>query len=835
MTIKRKFLICGLLVFVALGAIGLTTGLTVRRAQHGQVRASLETVANLEANRIDDLLSTSTARLRAGIVYTGMLDVVRPLAEVAASAPAGSARPPTAGRSLTDVLTDLLRIDPDIVAATVVDHEGRVLGDSSSVPEHRPPTALPAEQSRAAISSIDVGDAYSVGPGFRVTPTDERYVQFVAISAEDGSGTVGYLAAEFSLQPVQQLFGRHEELGRTAEAHLVQETPDGAQFITDTRFDKTMRFAKVIPRSKTRAPAVLAVYGPSATYDDLSDYQNHLVIASVRHIANTPWALVVKLDSSEAYSTFNRAVGLALIGFGAAGVFSLGALAIAAQSVLRRIRKVSESASAISAGDLTARVGDLSRDELGTLARSFDLMADTLVADMARRREIEAELAHRARHDVLTALPNRAAFQHELKAALTRETRAGSVGVLFCDLDEFKTVNDDLGHSAGDALLREVSARLQRAVTAKHVLARFGGDEFIVVARDLADVGEAVALAERMCEELSAPINLSGRDVFVTTSVGVAMSHPGSTAETLVRDADAAMYQAKGLGRARVVVHDAGIGARANNRLAMTTELHRAITHGGLTVALQPISDLVTGDVHAMEVLVRWVHEGRQIDPSEFVMRATELDLAGALDRWVLAESCRLMTSLRGLASAEVGWLHVNVTGTSLVDEQFADDVLAELAKQGVTPSELCLEIVEDRLGGAPQAALATLDRLRQAGVRVAIDDFGTGHSSLARLRDLPADTVKIDQSFLRDLSADPAALAITGSIISLADRLGLEVVAEGVEFAEQSRILLDLGCRYGQGYLIGPPKRAASVLEERSLGPTRLNPGPSTVQTSAR
>ena len=321
-----------------------------------------------------------------------------------------------------------------------------------------------------------------------------------------------------------------------------------------------------------------------------------------------------------------------------------------------------------------------------------------------------------------------------------------------------------------------------------------------------------------MCEELSAPITLGGRDVFVTTSVGVALSHSGSTAETLVRDADAAMYQAKGLGRARVVVHDAGIGARANNRLAMTTELHRAIANGGLTVALQPIADLATREVHAMEVLVRWVHEGRAIDPSEFVMRATELDLAGALDRWVLAESCRLMSALRGLATAEVGWLHVNVTGTSLVDEHFASDVLAELAANNVSPSELCFEIVEDRLGGAPQAALATLDRLRQAGVRVAIDDFGTGHSSLARLRDLPADTVKIDQSFLRDISNDPAALAITGSIISLADRLGLEVVAEGVEESNQAATLLNLGCRYGQGYLIGPPRRAALVIEDRII-----------------
>jgi diguanylate cyclase (GGDEF)-like protein len=521
---------------------------------------------------------------------------------------------------------------------------------------------------------------------------------------------------------------------------------------------------------------------------------------------------VVKIDQREAYATFNRAIGLGLVGFLAAAVFSIGALAIASQSVLRRIRRVAESASAIAGGDLTARVSDLSTDELGTLSRAFDQMADTLVADMARRHRIEAELAHRARHDGLTGLPNRPAFQHELTAALT-ERGDDIVAVLFCDLDEFKTVNDDLGHSAGDALLREVTARLRRAVTPEHLLARFGGDEFVAVLRGLHDPAQATEVAERMAVELSAPVALGGRDVFVTTSVGVALSGPDSTAETLIRDADAAMYQAKSLGRSRVVVHDAGIGARASNRLAMTTELHRAIANGSLQVALQPICDLTTDELHAFEALVRWRHEGREIDPSEFVTRATELDLAGALDRWVLVTACQLMSRLRGITTDRIGWLHVNVTGTSLVDDGFADEVLEVLREHFVEPSELCLEIVEDRLGGAPQAALGTLARLRRAGVRVAIDDFGTGHSSLARLRDLPADTVKIDQSFLRNLQNDPTSLAITGAIVSLAQRLGLEVVAEGIESARDATTLAAIGCRFGQGFHIGVPQPADEVI----------------------
>ncbi|MEZ5255473.1 MAG: EAL domain-containing protein [Ilumatobacteraceae bacterium] len=277
------------------------------------------------------------------------------------------------------------------------------------------------------------------------------------------------------------------------------------------------------------------------------------------------------------------------------------------------------------------------------------------------------------------------------------------------------------------------------------------------------------------------------------------------------------MYQAKSDGRARVVVHNAGIEARASNRLSMTTQLRLAIANGGLDVALQPIIDLETGALHAYEVLVRWRHEGREIDPSEFVTRATELDLAGVLDRWVLKTACGLMTKLRGVTAANVGWVHVNVTGTSLVDENFAGDVLAVLEAHRTAPSELCLEIVEDRLGGAPGAALETLGRLRAAGVRVAIDDFGTGHSSLARLRDLPADTVKIDQSFLRGIVEDRTSSAIVGAIVDLAARLGLEVVAEGVESSERLLQLRELGCRYGQGFYLGAPRRSDDVLAERA------------------
>ncbi len=797
MTIKRKFLLYGIAVVVAFGAIAAVAGAAVHDARRDQVHATIEAIADLERSRLTDHLTLQADHVGKQVAAAG-LD----------SALAAGDDPAVLDERLESIVPRCV----GMLGAELVGDDGVVL---ATTPPGEGTAGLSGAALRAALSAIDLGAASSVGPAIRAPAGDGKYPQVVPVRV--AGQTAAYLVATFDLGALQRLLGSDEGRSPGLQAYLVQAIGDGAEYLSDPPAGSTGHSAAVVPTSRTRSPAILAVTGPAATYDNVRDDRGTEVTAAVRHVPGTPFSLVVAVDNSTAYAAFDRAMRIGVIGFALAGILSLVALALAAHSVLRRIRKMSDSAARISAGELTTRVADRSSDELGALARAFDTMADTLVADMAQRQQVEAELAHRARHDALTGLPNRLAFEQALKVALGRRWESGGVAVLFCDLDEFKTVNDDLGHSVGDALLREVTSRLRRAVPAPHVLARFGGDEFVVLAEGLGSTTDAVEIGEAMCAELSSAVPLGGRDVFVTTSVGVAMSTERSTAETLVRDADAAMYQAKALGRARVVVHDAGIGARANNRLTMSTELHRAIITGGLTVAVQPIADLTSGVAHAMEVLVRWNHDGRQIDPSMFVMRATELDLAGALDRWVLAEACRLIGPLRGMASAEVGWLHVNVTGTSLVDETFADDVLGRLAAHRVTPSELCLEIVEDRLGGAPQVALATLDRLRNAGVRVAIDDFGTGHSSLARLRDLPVDTVKIDRSFIRELSTDPTALAITGTVIGLADRLGLEVVAEGVEHPDQARALVGLGCHLGQGYLIGVPRLVSDLVEDHS------------------
>jgi diguanylate cyclase (GGDEF)-like protein len=805
MTIKRKFLICVLLVFVALSSVGTVAGIAMRDSQREQVRRSLDAIANLENRRVADTLEATAHRLVSPTTEA----VVAPL--LAAFNRTGSAT--TAGE-IGLAFDELMRFLPAMKAGTIVALDGSIVTAQATSESEPAPREIDPGFLDIARGRIGAGDASVVGPAFRVTPDDERYLHVLPLSI--GGDVVGYLVAECDLQPVQALLSRASELGDTAESHLVQEGTDGsAQFITDLRFEPLARFGPTIPATDTDKPAIRAISGPDSIYEGLADYRDEQVLAATRRVPGTPWALVVKIDEQEAYGPFNRAAALGLAGLAIAALASFVVVSLAFRSAISRVKRVAETATKVGDGDLTARVADRSPDEIGQLGRAVDRMTDTLVADMARRHQVEAELAHRARHDVLTGLPNRAAFQAELKRALSLETTPGTVAVLFCDLDEFKSVNDDLGHSAGDALLVEVARRLQGAVGPAAMLARFGGDEFVVVAQRLGREAEAVELAERMRQSLTAPVSLAGRDAYVTTSVGVAISRAGSSAETLVRDADTAMYCAKEVGRHRVVLHDALIGARASNRIRMTTELRRAIANGGLSMALQPIVDMETGETRAWEALVRWAHEGKEIDPAEFVVRATELDLAGELDRWVLGESCRVMCQLSRVRVADTGWLHVNVTGHSLVDPTFADDVLSVLAFHKLPPSALCVEIVEDRLGGAPQAALRTLRRLRHHGVHVAIDDFGTGHSSLARLRDLPADIVKIDQSFVRELVNDPTVEAITSAIVSLCKRLQLDVIAEGVEEPDQRDALLRVGCRLGQGYLMAAPRPANEVLHE--------------------
>jgi diguanylate cyclase (GGDEF)-like protein len=802
-SLQRKSLLAAVVVAVIFLGIGLATWAGLRHEQKVQVHESLTAISRIQTARLTQELDATARRLLPNTIELSLASLITHHSMT------GDERDQHEMGARLDAIVDLV---PNVRAAGLVDTSGSVLalsdlGESTASSGRWSSLGLPE-----ATATIASGTSYGMGSAFDSTMpngrVDHRYLQVVPV--ERGIDVIGYVVAEVDMAPLQQVLDGARAFGGSYEARLVQPDPDGAQLITDSRFVAHTGLSAPIPYSVTTAPAVLAATGHVGTYDALLDERDTRVIARISHVEGTDWGLVTKVDQHEAYAAVDRTLRVGLLGLLVASIAVLATMALAFRSISRRIRRIAASAEAISAGQLEARVADTSPDELGELARSFDTMADSLAEDVERRQRVEAELAHRARHDALTGLPNRIAMQEALDAALAEPHDDAIVAVLFCDLDEFKTVNDDLGHSAGDVLLRVVARRLVGALGSRATVSRFGGDEFVLVARDLRERNQAIELGEAVQQALADPFWVSGREVFVTASIGVAFPGPGCTPETMLRDADVAMYRAKQLGRRRIIVHDESLGAHAADRLAHTTELRRALSAETLRIALQPIVDLGSGEIVAHEALLRWNRRGVEVDAGSLVSRIAELDLAGELDDWVVRQACALLRDIDATterATAGPPRVHVNLSAASLLDERFADRLIATTTQAGLSPSQICVEVVEDRLPEGFNPARSTLARLREAGVSVALDDFGAGHSSLRRLRDLPVDIVKLDRSLVDPLDRDPTMSAIVAAILTLARRLQLEVVAEGIENELQRAELVRLGCRYGQGYLIGAPE----------------------------
>ncbi len=424
--------------------------------------------------------------------------------------------------------------------------------------------------------------------------------------------------------------------------------------------------------------------------------------------------------------------------------------------------------------------------------------------DISARRAAEIELARRAAHDSLTGLPNRELLVDRLEQALARTIRGGGehVSVVFVDVDQFKDVNDELGHAAGDALLVQLARRLQAAVRPGDTLARFGGDEFVLVCEGVgrAEVDQLVARVEGA---VSSPFQLAGRDVGVTVSAGIATGGAGVSAESLMHDADSAMYRAKQAGRARTVVFDDAMVATASARLDVERALRTALAQDQLEVHYQPVVDTGTGAVAGLEALVRWRHPERGLlGPGAFLDLAEETGLLPAVGSWVLRRATGQLVRWRGqLRGAQELWVAVNLSGRELSAPGLVDTVAGALADSGLPPGALHLELAEASAGG--EGVAGVLDALHAIGVRMSVDDFGTGYSSLSSLQDLPIDTLKIDRSFVAGLaSRAPDERSIVTTVTSLAAALGLAVVAEGVETLEQLDALRGLGVGTAQGHL---------------------------------
>jgi diguanylate cyclase (GGDEF)-like protein/PAS domain S-box-containing protein len=435
------------------------------------------------------------------------------------------------------------------------------------------------------------------------------------------------------------------------------------------------------------------------------------------------------------------------------------------------------------------------------------------IEDIGARRASGEALAHQAVHDPLTGLPNRLQFVDRLGRELARaEQRRERIAVLFLDLDRFKVVNDSLGHSAGDRLLVAVADRLSATMGPDDVVARFGGDEFTILCRNITSEETAELVAERLAEAISRPVALIEREVFVTASVGIALSgSSGNTPETLLRNADTAMYHAKERGRDRAELFDAREHHRAVDDLRIGNELHRAVERGEMRVYYQPMISLGSGALFGFEALIRWEHPERGlVPPMEFVPLAEETGLIVPLGVWALEQACQQAVRWHeSTPDAPLLQMSVNLSPRQLAEPALPNDVARVLHETGIQPSALWLEITESTLMRDVESALSALGALRALGLHLAVDDFGSGYSSLAYLQRLPVEALKIDRSFTAGVATRKDSTAIVNAIASLARALHLSTVAEGIETREQFQQVRAMGCEVGQGFLFGPARPA--------------------------
>ena len=439
-----------------------------------------------------------------------------------------------------------------------------------------------------------------------------------------------------------------------------------------------------------------------------------------------------------------------------------------------------------------------------------------VVRDITERTYAEEQIKHLAYHDALTALPNRLLFKDRLTVAISHAQRErAKLAVLFLDLDRFKVINDSLGHNIGDHLLQSVAARVQSCLRDSDTVARLGGDEFTLLLPSLAVAEDAAVVAQKILDAVRYPFHVEGRELFVTTSVGISLyPDDGTDAETLIKNADTAMYQAKEQGRDNYQLFNAFINAKALQRIALEHGLRKALANQELSVHYQPIFDFRQNRITGMEALLRWNHPTMGlVPPAVFIPLAEAIGVMVPLGTWAMRTACAQAkewfdAGFRGLGLA------VNLSVQQLTQPDLLERVREVLDETGLPPRLLELEITESGAMQNPENSIRTLYELKKIGLRVSLDDFGTGHSSLSYIKRFPIDTLKVDQSFVRDITNDPDTAAIVTAITAMAHSLRLKVIAEGVEFSEQAAFLRRNGCDQMQGYLIKPPVPADKFLE---------------------
>lgn len=510
------------------------------------------------------------------------------------------------------------------------------------------------------------------------------------------------------------------------------------------------------------------------------------------------------------------------------GSFVLGgsmAFAIG-RGITRPIRKLVAGAAEIGSGNLAHRIDVDSHDEIGELAVAFNLMAANLATTTASRDELDREVTerkraeetikHQAYYDALTGLPNRRLFEDQLDRALAQARRKHHrLVVMFLDLDRFKTVNDTVGHHLGDELLQSASKRLTNLLRDGDTVARMGGDEFTILLPEIVREEDVLDVARRILDSFRQPWTLGRSEFVVTASIGIAVwPNDGQDGEALLKNADMAMYRAKDQGRDNFQLYSPAMNAEVAARLALEKELRRALRNEEFVVYYQPQQDIRTGQIVGVEALVRWQHPERGLVlPGEFIAVAEETELIVPLDQWVLRTAC---TQAKAWQEAGLPPLRmaVNFSARQFQYGNPIETFASVLADTGLDPTCLELEITERVAMNDVELCMKTLGDLRELGVQIALDDFGTGHSSLGYLKRFPIDALKIDQSFIRDLTTDSDSKAIAATIIAMAHNLNHIVIAEGVETEEQLAFLREHQCDEFQGYLLSKPMPAHELLE---------------------
>ncbi len=441
--------------------------------------------------------------------------------------------------------------------------------------------------------------------------------------------------------------------------------------------------------------------------------------------------------------------------------------------------------------------------------------------DVSDRKALEDELRHQAFHDSLTGLANRVLFEDRLAHCLAGARRhMQTAAILFLDLDDFKTINDSLGHASGDELLQAVARRIARVVRVTDTAARLGGDEFAILLESLDDPFVAQRTSTRLLEELTPPFDIAERELRVGASIGIALSDGSTGAENLLRNADTAMYAAKEAGKGTVQTFEDGMHKRVLARLELTGELQNALDEGEFELDYQPIVDLQRGDVVGCEALVRWAHPARgRLLPGEFISIAEETGLIVPLGAWILRTACAQAARWQLSFPERQLEINVNVSTRQLRDPSFETMVGQALSTSGLTPRRLVLEITESLLPDDDEQTIERLRVLKGLGVQVAVDDFGTGYSALSRLQDYPVDILKIDRSFINGIEHDSGKAQLVRGIVDLGKSLEMTVVAEGIEQPGQADHLRRLKSPLGQGYLFSRPV-AADRVEALLQGP---------------